>query len=156
MKKILVVAILAVCFMCNTGMCATVDLTSSCEYISESRSITKCTYESTTSIIQGASRVFDLTIPKRFGNIVGVGIESLSTDLDWYVSETEDATPTEIATVIWETETNLGISLTYGGLFGAPVYFNCVDQHMFLTLDNDGVEDVTTVYFYIVFGNSTN
>jgi hypothetical protein len=155
MKKILVVAIMAVCFTWNIGFCATVDLDGDCEYVSASRETEICTYTSTTSITTGNSQVFNLAIPKPTGNIVGVGIDSLSTDLDWWVSTTEDAAATAISTIIWEKETNLGISLVYGGMFSGPIWFFCDSNSLFLTLDNDGAEDVTTMNFYLVFGNSS-
>jgi len=87
MKKILVATIMAVLLMCGNALCATVDLTGTCEWVDANKRIQKCAYTSTTSVTTGVSQVFDLTIPSVFGNIIGVGIQSLSTDLDWYVSE---------------------------------------------------------------------
>jgi hypothetical protein len=160
MKKILAAAILAICFTWNIGICATVDLTGTCEWLDANRRIQKCLYTSTTSVTTGNSQVFDLKIRSVYGNVTGFGIQSLSTDLDWWVSESEDATATEVETIIYVTGTNLGMSSIEGGMFGTPIYFRNKDvaetNHLYLTVDNDGAEDMTTVYFYLIFGDNVN
>jgi hypothetical protein len=163
MKKILV-AIIAVCFMCGNAWSApagpTIDLTGACEWLNANHRVQKCLYTSTTSVLTGETQVFDIKIPSVYGNITSFGIQSLSTDLDWWVSESEDATATEVETIIYVTGTNLGMSAIEGGMFGTPIYFRNKDttetNHLYLTVDNDGAEDMATVFFYLIFGDNVN
>jgi len=118
MKKLLVAIILSLC-LCANASAYDLAITGTCVDVENSGKVQKCTYSSTISVVQGADKVFLLSAPNEFGNIVQAQFNSTSNDCRVWLDEAEGTAYKAITNIFAWDEIDVG----YGKAYPAPRYF---------------------------------
>jgi len=154
MKKILAMALLAVCFTWNIGLAYDLTVTGTSEDVGKEGRKVRYTYTSSTSIVTGADKVVKINTPYVFGNSIAWSFESSSPDCDVFISETDGAAITDADTKLGKE----GINLGWTPELSAPVYFRNGDttetEALYVTIGNDSATGTGTWVLTIVFGDN--